>query len=161
MDCDVLVRKKLDALFNYVEQNSSHFALFCVQHHYAPPEGVKMDGQMQVRYARKNWSSVMAINLDHDSNRMLTLPRINKLPGRDLHRFCWLDNHEIGKLDTRWNWLVGHSASDIDPWIVHFTEGGPWLPAYQNVPYAEEWRQKRDALVQARSNILTGLVPAA
>ena len=33
-------------------------AVSCVQHDYTPPEGVKMDGQQQLAYPRKNWSSV-------------------------------------------------------------------------------------------------------
>jgi hypothetical protein len=99
-----------------------------------------MDAQAQVRYARKNWSSVMLFNLDHPANWTLTVELINKVPGRDLHRFCWLDDKYIGELDVKWNWLVGHSDPTINPSIVHFTEGGPWFADYCDVPYAEEWR---------------------
>jgi hypothetical protein len=33
----------------------------------------------------------MVFNCDHPANRALTLDLINTVPGRDLHRFCWLD----------------------------------------------------------------------
>lgn len=138
MDCDVLVRGWLAMLFNHVEQHSDK-ALFCVQHKYDPPEGMKMDKQAQQRYARKNWSSVMLFNCDHPANDDLTLEMINGVPGRDLHRFCWLKDKYIGALDEKWNWLVGHSSPDVDPMIVHFTEGGPWFSEYRDVPYANEW----------------------
>jgi len=28
---------------------------------------------------------------------------------------------------------------------LHFTAGGPWFPGYEHVPYADEWREARDA----------------
>ena len=154
MDCDVLVRKiqaneannrkrpTLEALFNIIEQQP-FFAMACVKHEHNPPPGLKMDGQLQVLYARKNWSSVMAFNLDHVNNRDLTIKTINKVPGRDLHRFCWLEGRDdlIYGLDPKWNFLVGHSVyRGIQPHIVHFTEGVPTMPGYENCDYADEWR---------------------
>jgi hypothetical protein len=139
MDCDVMVRHSLGQLFRTVELHPDK-ALFCVHHKHEPPVGLKMDAQAQVRYARKNWSSVMLFNLDHPANWTLTVELINKVPGRDLHRFCWLDDKYIGELDVKWNWLVGYSDPIVNPSIVHFTEGGPWFADYCDVPYAEEWR---------------------
>jgi lipopolysaccharide biosynthesis glycosyltransferase len=141
MDCDVLIRRDL----NYLMQEADpRYAVMCVQHpNYVPPETTKMDGQLQTLYARKNWSSVMLFNCDHPSNKALTVEMVNTLPGRDLHRFCWLKDEEIGALDPAWNWLVGTSDPSINPGIVHFTAGGPWLSDYENVPYADEWRAER------------------
>lgn len=138
-DCDVLARGNLARLFDY---NSDHskYAVMCVKHDYQPQSLVKMDLQRQSTYARKNWSSVMMFNCDHPSNRKLTLELINSVPGRDLHRFCWLEDHEIGELGPEWNWIPGHSDKTIDPKIVHYTEGGPWLEAFKSAPYADEWR---------------------
>lgn len=139
MDCDMLIRGSLAPLFEYARAHPE-FAVFCVQHDHQPPEGVKMDGQVQTRYARKNWSSVMLFNCAHPSNRKLTVEMINTVPGRDLHRFCWLEDHEIGALSPEWNYLVGHSHTDSFPAIVHFTDGIPSMPGYESVPYADEWR---------------------
>jgi hypothetical protein len=82
----------------------------------------------------------MLFNCEHPSNRALDAELVNMLPGRDLHRFCWLKDEEIGELEPSWNWLCGHSDPEIAPDIVHMTEGGPWFEAYQDVPYADEWR---------------------
>jgi hypothetical protein len=142
MDCDVLARTDVHALFDELDQRD---AVACVQHRFAPPEGLKMDGQLQVQYARKAWSSVVAYNLDHASNRKLTVDLVNRVPGRDLHAFCWLRDEEIGELAPRWNYLVGHTETDAPPALVHFTSGGPWLDAYRDVPYADEWRAARAA----------------
>ncbi len=139
MDCDMLSRWNLERVFDEVDRSK---AVTCVKHKYEPPAGVKMDDQVQSHYARKNWSSFMIFNCDHPSNKKLTVDLVNTVPGRDLHRFCWLEDHEIGEIGQEWNWLPGHSDETIDPKMVHFTEGGPWFTAFQDVPYAGEWREE-------------------
>lgn len=135
-DCDVLFRANPVELRNLLDDDK---AVMCVKHHHVPANTKKMDGQEQSRYARKNWSSVMAINLDHPANANLTVEMVNSLPGRDLHRFCWLEDDQIGALPAEWNFLVGHTEGVADPKIVHFTDGGPWLDNFHDVPYADEW----------------------
>lgn len=138
MDSDVLCRHSLDGLFALADDK---YAVMVVKHSFNPPEGIKMDGQAQTRYARKNWSSVMLFNVRHPANKALTPQLINELPGRDLHRFCWLDDSEIGELEPRWNFLVGHhSTEDIDASIVHYTDGIPSMRGYEDCAYADEWR---------------------
>jgi hypothetical protein len=138
-DADMLVRGSVTPAFDYARAHPE-FAVLCVKHDFAPPEGVKMDGQLQTLYARKNWSSVMLFNCEHPANRKLTVELINTVPGRDLHRFCWLEDHEIGELPPEWNYLVGHSRMDGEPRIVHFTDGIPMMPGYEQAAYADEWR---------------------
>ena len=73
MDCDTLVRRDLDWLFHRAEA-SPEKALFCVHHEHTPAEGAtKMDGQAQTTYQRKNWSSVMLLNVDHPANKALNV----------------------------------------------------------------------------------------
>lgn len=140
MDSDVLVRDDLCRLFD-LGQAQSEKALLCVQHeHRTPARSSKMDGQVQQPYFRKNWSSVMLFNCEHPANKKLTLELINTVPGRDLHRFCWLKDEEIGELPIEWNWLAGVSPPIERPSVVHFTEGFPLMPGYENAPYADEWR---------------------
>ncbi len=136
MDCDMLVRADL---FKLIAQADDDRAVMVVKHNYDPPEGVKMDGQAQLRYARKNWSSVVLWNVGHPANAKLTIDMVNTVPGRDLHRFFWLDDEQIGELDASWNWLAGHSSTDIDPAIVHFTEGLPNMTGYEDSEFADEW----------------------
>lgn len=139
MDGDMLVRGDVAGLF---ETFKNDYAAYCVKHDYQPANTVKMDGQEQTKYPRKNWSSFIAFNCDHSSNKKLTLEMVNTLPGRDLHALCWLDDREIGEIGLEWNWLVGKAAPVFDPKIVHFTEGVPDMPGYENVPFAEEWRME-------------------
>ena len=142
MDSDILAMADINELFDQADPSK---AVMCVQHKHEPPEGVKMDGQLQVLYARKNWSSVMLFNCEHPANQALTVQLINTVPGRDLHRFSWLRDDEIGALDPAWNFLVGHTDPAVNAKLVHFTEGGPWFEGYENVPYADEWRAERSA----------------
>ena len=135
-DGDVLFRRDVADLFALADPR---FAVHVVPHQYAPPEGVKMEGQAQTRYARKNWSSVMLFNCGHVANRALSVDLVNTVPGRDLHRFCWLDDALIGELPEAWNWLEGHSSPDIDPALVHHTRGVPDMPGFEHVAFSDEW----------------------
>lgn len=139
VDCDVLFRVDPQYLFNLVDPN---YAVMCVKHNHNPDTSTKMDGQIQSKYNRKNWSSVMLINCDHPSHADLwEKDLVNKLPGRDLHAFCWLDDDEIGEVPLEWNYLVGYYSKEDcpSPSIVHFTEGIPRLKEYENSEYANEW----------------------
>ena len=122
LDCDILSRSNILRILDHADPAK---AVMVVKHDHVPSSSVKMDGQEQTRYARKNWSSVMLFNLEHVSNVNLTVDLINSVPGRDLHRFCWLKDDEIGELPPEWNFLVGYTDPKINPKIVHFTEGGP------------------------------------
>lgn len=139
-DCDIIARRPVSDI---MEQAIDQYAVMVVKHQYAPVQTMKMDGQMQQLYARKNWSSVMLWNLDHPANQRLTVEMVNTLPGRDLHRFCWLKDEEIGALTPDWNWLVGHSDPAIAPAIVHYTEGLPSMAGYENCAFAQDWRDMR------------------
>jgi hypothetical protein len=142
MDCDVLVRADLSRLFELADPR---YAVMCVQHQHRPDleaRPTKMDGQQQTAYPRKNWSSVMLFNCEHPAVRALSVNHVNAAAGRDLHRFEWLDDSEIGALPEEWNWLAGHSAPALDPKIVHFTDGWPGLPGYEEAPFAGEWRRE-------------------
>ena len=52
MDCDMILQTDIAELF---AQADDRYAVMCVHHDYAPPEGIKMDGQKQTIYPRKNW----------------------------------------------------------------------------------------------------------
>lgn len=139
MDCDMLVRSNVRKLFDFCQKDRKK-AVWCVKHNHAPSGATKMDGQVQSAYSRKNWSSVMVWNTDHAANKRLTVEMINSLPGRDLHRFCWLQDDEIGELGPEWNYLIGESAHMDDPKIAHFTLGVPTMRGYENSQFADEWR---------------------
>jgi hypothetical protein len=73
-DCDFLWRTDVAELFALHDPS---FAVQVVKHDHNPSETVKMEGQAQTRYLRKNWSSLMLWNCDHPSNLMLTPHKVN------------------------------------------------------------------------------------
>ena len=141
IDCDILALSDIGAI---MDEAREQYALMCVQHEHHPrPGDIKMDGQIQTAYARKNWSSVMLWNLAHPAHGRLDLDCINSWRGLALHQFQWLKDDEIGALDPKWNYLVGHSRPMAEPALVHFTDGVPSMKGYEHCEYAEVWRQWR------------------
>ena len=120
------------------------YAVCCVQHDYSPKDSVKMDGQIQTNYPRKNWSSMMMFNCEHPSVKKLTAETVNSKSGAYLHRMEWAKDNEIGAIPTTWNWLEGWNEPPKDgyPSCVHYTRGGPWFDNWQDVQYATEWHHE-------------------
>lgn len=141
MDGDMLVRTNIARVFDGLDSSR---AAYCVKHQHQPSATTKMDGQVQTRYPRKNWTSFIIWNCGHAANRELTLEMINTLPGRDLHGLRWLDDKLIGDLDPRWNHLVNEVPHDPDAKVAHFTCGTPDMPGYEAQPFANEWRTELD-----------------
>lgn len=142
-DCDFLWLDDVTKLFALADPR---YAAMCVHHDYRPRETWKMDGVSQSVYPRKNWSSLVLYNCGHPANRALTPALVNSESGAFLHQFRWLDDSLIGVLPETWNWLEGWSAppTGVQPSAVHYTRGGPWFSAWQNVAYAEQWLAERD-----------------
>ncbi len=63
MDCDFLVRKSLQSLFEY---SNPDIATWVVKHDYRPTALTKMDGQAQRVYPRKNWRGFMVCPDDYE-----------------------------------------------------------------------------------------------
>ena len=143
MDCDMILQTDINELFAQADEK---YALMCVKHDYTPKEGIKMDGQAQTVYPRKNWSSVMLFNCSHPSNQEINVELVNdpKITGKYLHRFSWLKDDEIGELSPEWNWLAGgyKDPDDGKPKLIHYTEGGPWFENYRYCEYHSEWKQE-------------------
>ena len=139
MDCDMILTTDIAELF---AQADDKYAVMCVQHDYTPKEGMKMDGQKQTIYPRKNWSSVVLFNCAHPSNKVLDQDLVNSLEinGAYLHRFSWLKDEEIGELDHTWNYLVGVYDDIETPKLIHYTEGGPWFENYRDCEFNELWK---------------------
>ena len=136
-DCDILF---LDNVSNLFARADSSKAVMVAKHDYTPKEGLKMDGQQQHVYPRKNWSSVILWNCAHPSNRVLTTEIVNEQSGSFLHRFEWLKDEEIGEFSYEWNYLVGW-YKEGNPKALHYTEGGPWFENYRNCEYSDVWKR--------------------
>lgn len=140
LDCDMMFRVDPAEIFALADPSK---AIMCVKHVHVPGEHekTKMGGAIQTTYSRKNWSSVMLFNCDHPSNKKLTVDLVNTVPGRDLHRFCWLEDDEIGELPITCNYLVDVSdkLDDDVVKIVHWTLGGPELLQGQDMQFKDEF----------------------
>lgn len=138
MDGDVLVRGDMAELFALANPT---YAVQVVQHPHRQQGAIaKKAGQIQTQYLRKNWSSVVLWNTEHPAHRFLTTHSLNTLPGRDLHRFCWLADHEIGALPPEWNHLVGVSPAPPKVKLAHFTLGTPNIAGHEEDDFAHEWK---------------------
>jgi lipopolysaccharide biosynthesis glycosyltransferase len=139
-DCDVVFLRDPKELTFEVDESK---AVWVVKHPALDGSGTKMDGQAQLTYTRKNWSSVMLFNCDHPANRRLNLTTLNQWPGRDLHALRWLADSEIGELSEEWNWLVNVREKPENPAVAHFTLGGPWFATWDGAPHDEIWHEAR------------------
>ena len=141
MDCDMILLTDIQELFDQADEK---YAVMCVHHDYTPREGLKMDGQKQSIYPRKNWSSVMLFNCGHPRNKQINSSVVNdtNITGKYLHRFSWLKDSEIGELSHEWNWLTDwyKEPEDGKPKLLHYTEGGPWFENYRDCDYHKEWK---------------------
>lgn len=136
VDCDFLFRADVAELVALARPGK---AVMCVQHDFRPDPGLKMDGQLQQPYERKNWSSLMLFNCAHDATKGLTPGRVSEERGEWLHSFRWCRTSEIGEIPGGWNWIAGHSGEE-HPQAVHYTAGIPSMAGYEKTPYADEWR---------------------
>jgi lipopolysaccharide biosynthesis glycosyltransferase len=150
-DCDIVWMLDPAEIMKYADEK---YAVMVVKHDYTPPEGEKMDGQKQLPYPRKNWSSVILWNCGHPSNKKVTPDLVNKETGQYLHRFNWLKTEEIGELSHHWNWLVNHYHEPTDgaPLAIHYTEGGPWFDNYKHCEYGYHWEMIRNEMVVANTS---------
>ncbi|MBC7802818.1 MAG: glycosyltransferase [Candidatus Parcubacteria bacterium] len=136
MDCDMLCRTDIAELAAFAERSADKAVLVC-KHDYVPKTDRKFLGQVQTRYPRKNWSSLVLFN--NERCVALTPDYVNGATGLELHRFAWTDDELIGELPLAWNWLVGEYERNDGAKIVHYTLGGPYFDDYRDCDYAEEW----------------------
>ncbi len=149
MDCDMIVRDDIAKLWAL---RDDRYAVLCVQHDYEPAETEKFLGQVQTKYAKKNWSSVMLFN--NAKCRALTPGYVNTATGLELHQFKWLESDSlIGKLPPRWNHLVGEYAPNPDAALVHYTIGGPYFDEYRDCDFSAEWFAERDAALRVDQRV--------
>lgn len=136
-DCDFMFRDDITRLF---DEFDSRYAVQVVKHEQKVDNTVKMDGQVQTAYARKNWSSCFLFAPQNPANAQMNVAKLNAWSGRALHQFKWLEDSEIGDISPDWNHLVGVDQPDDGARGVHFTLGIPSMAGYENQEHADEWR---------------------
>lgn len=135
-DGDMICRDDIAKLWALRDDSK---ALLCVKHDYKTKEHNKYLGNKNQDYPRKNWSSVVLWNCSHPKHKMLTPQFVMQQSGAFLHRFTWLDDHEIGELPKEWNWLTTEYEDNYDAKLLHYTLGTPCFEDYWNADMADEW----------------------
>jgi hypothetical protein len=116
-------------------------ALLVVKHDYKTKATGKYLGNKNEDYPRKNWSSLILWNCAHPKHRMLDPAFVMQATGAQLHRFTWLDDSEIGGLQTGWNWLTTEYPDNADANLLHYTLGTPCFIDYRNCDMADVWHE--------------------
>lgn len=157
MDCDMIFQSDIKDLFKLCDDR---YAVMCVKHNHHPATNTnKMDGRAQLHYYRKNWSSFVLWNCEHSANKHLTPEKVNFMAGADLHAFNWLDDSQIGSIPFLYNYISGVSPAipisngkQLNPLVIHYTEGGPWFEECRDVPFAGKWIDEYNRMIENAEN---------
>ncbi len=103
-------------------------AIACVKYKFDKPIiETKFNGEKNVPYPKKLWSSMMIFNNSHEDCRKLTPEVVNTESGKYLHQFEWTD--KISEIPERWIITEGYDTIEEKPraFAIHYTRGGPWI----------------------------------
>ena len=123
IDDDYIWQWSPTSLFYFLDPEH---AIACVQYQFDHHDETKMDGEKNVSYPKKLWSSMMIFNNGHEDCKKLTPEVVNTASGQYLHQFEWTDQiskipgHKIATEGYDKELLKTHHA-------VHYTRGGPWI----------------------------------
>ena len=117
------------------------YAVQVVQHDYKTKVTKKYWGNKNENYPRKNWSSVVIWNCEHEKHKILSPKFIQNQTGSFLHRFNWLNDDEIGNIDKKWNWLAMEYEEEKDINLIHYTIGTPCFKEYRNEAFSSYWKK--------------------
>ena len=138
IDGDMVVTGDVAELF---DMDMAGLGVRVVKHDYKPSLSVKYLGATNEAYPRKNWSSVILWNCGYYPNRQITRELLGKAHGSFLHRFQWLDDHEIGELPKEWNVLCDENNQAENPKLYHWTNGSPCFDEFKDSQYSEIWHK--------------------
>lgn len=138
-DSDFIWTKDPTTVLDEIEVNK---AINVVKHHIRVQDlnSIKMHGQPQVWYERKNWSSMMVFNCEHPFCKMLTPEFVSTSSWETLQTLEWAGD-SIGGIPYEYNFLVGYYEPNILPYGIHYTDGGPWLSDYEHCEFNELWKE--------------------
>lgn len=143
IDGDMVIEGDVAELF---DMDMANLAVRVVKHDYTPSRNIKYLGSKNEPYPRKNWSSVILWNCGYYPNRQITRELLGKAHGSFLHRFQWLDDHEIGELPKEWNVLCDEPNQAKNPKLVHYTNGTPCFDEFKNCEYSALWHETRRSM---------------
>lgn len=137
VDCDFIFTADMDELLAYADETK---AVAVVKHDYSSHCAQKFNGELQVNYPKKNWSSLMLFN--NSMCKALTPELVQNASGQYLHRFEWLESEDlIGEIPRDWNFLVDEYVLPAGhvPKAIHYTLGGPWFEEFKNCDLNEQF----------------------
>lgn len=154
MDSDMVC---LDDIRNLFALANEDYAVMCVKHNHIPKDDEKFHdaGMIQTTYPRKNWSSVLLINHNHEANKRFTKHDLNTRRGLELHGFYWLSDNEIGELPIEWNFLVDVNEGNLEEQkMLHYTNGSPaweenWIPKPSDHLWNKEFEEYKQSKQKA------------
>ncbi len=142
MDNDMLALSDITELF---DMDMSDYALRVVKHDHVPTTVLKLDGKPQTQYPRKNWSSLMVMRPDR--LKCWTKKAVETQSGKWLHQFVPINDSLIGNLPITYNVL---DEIKPDTKLIHYTEGLPAFPGYENHQFGKVWFDARDEYANAK-----------
>ena len=123
-------------------------AVLVVKHNYQTKSFKKYLGNINENYPKKNWSSLILWNCEHPKHKILTPEYIAKQTGKYLHRFSWLNDHDIGEIPKEWNWLAIEYPVNLEAKLIHYTLGTPCFKDFRETDMATKWLETKNKLLQ-------------
>ena len=138
IDNDFIWRKNILPLFYYLNMDD---AIACIKYPQIKHDETKFDGQVNIDYPCKLWSSLMVFNNGHEDCKKLTPEVVNTWTGKQLHQFEWTD--KISPIPEKYIFTEGYDNPD-EKWDytgIHYTRGGPWIKDmdYSNINNLDDW----------------------
>ena len=131
----------LDDIKKLWDLRDNKFATQVVKHEYKTKMSKKYFGNKNENYPRKNWSSVILWNCEHEDNKCLTPEFVSRKSGAFLHRFKWLKDDQIGEIDKTWNWLAIEYNDNPKAKLVHYTLGTPCFDKFYDTSMSSHWKR--------------------
>jgi lipopolysaccharide biosynthesis glycosyltransferase len=144
-DGDMICQADISELWDLRDETK---ALLVVKHDYQTKALKKYLGNKNENYPRKNWSSVILWNCNHPKHKILTPDFISKQTGAFLHRFSWLEDHDIGELPKEWNWLAIEYSENKDAKLIHYTLGTPCFKEYKDTDMSDIWHETYHRVIE-------------
>jgi len=124
IDDDIIFEENLLPMFYYLNPDD---AVACIQYPQYKHDSVKFDGEINIDYPCKLWSSLMIFNNGHEDCKKLTPEVVNTWTGAQLHQFEWTD--KLSKIPEHYIFTEGYDNPETK-WGCsgyHYTRGGPWI----------------------------------
>jgi len=124
LDDDILFDGSILPMFYFMNPDD---AVACIQYDFDKYVDTKFNGEKNVSYPKKLWSSLMIFNNGHEDCKKLTPEIVNTESGKYLHQFEWTD--KISEIPEWFVFTEGHDTEETKwrPLAVHYTRGGPWI----------------------------------